>query len=121
MAVPYTFGNTPGGQSIPLTELDQNFAYIESQIGSGAGATGPTGPTGAASTVVGPTGPTGASGPAGFGITYKGSVATVGALPATGNTVGDAYIVASNYHLYIWNGSSWIDNCLLYTSDAADE
>ena len=58
MAVPYIFGNTPGGQSVPLSELDDNFAYIESQIAGGFGATGPTGPTGTG----GPTGPSGASG-----------------------------------------------------------
>lgn len=55
-------------------------------------------------TQVGPTGP------AGSGITYKGTVANIGDLPPTGNLVGDAYIVLSNNHLYIWNGSSWVDN-----------
>ena len=28
MAVPYIFANTPGGASIPLSELDDNFSYI---------------------------------------------------------------------------------------------
>jgi len=32
MAVPYVFGSTPGGSSIPLSHLDDNFAYIETQI-----------------------------------------------------------------------------------------
>jgi hypothetical protein len=71
-----------------------------------SGTAGPTGPTGAASTAAGPTGPTGA---AGGGITYKGTVATVGALPSSGNTVGDAYVVTADDHLYIWNGSAWTD------------
>jgi hypothetical protein len=31
-------------------------------------------------------------------------------LPSTGNTVGDAYIVTSNGHLYVWGGSSWTDS-----------
>ena len=70
-----------------------------------AGATGPTGPTGTSGTN-GPTGPTGA---AGTGITYKGTVATVGALPSSGNTVGDAYVVTADDHLYVWNGSAWTD------------
>ena len=67
------------------------------------GITGPTGTTGA-------TGPTGPQGQAGAGITYKGEVATVGDLPSSGNTVGDAYNVAANNHLYIWDGSIWVDN-----------
>lgn len=70
-----------------------------------AGATGPTGPTGTSGTN-GPTGPTGA---AGTGFTYKGTVATVGALPSSGNTAGDAYVVTADDHLYIWDGSAWTD------------
>jgi hypothetical protein len=38
----------------------------------------------------------------------KGSVATSSALPATGNTQGDAYIVSADDSLWIWNGSQWI-------------
>lgn len=53
-------------------------------------------------------GPTGPTGPAG-GLDYKGSVPTVGDLPPTGNLVGDAYSVQSNNHLYVWNGTAWID------------
>jgi hypothetical protein len=30
MAVPYTFANTPGGASIPLANLDADFAYLSS-------------------------------------------------------------------------------------------
>jgi len=70
------------------------------------GAGGPTGPTGAASSVAGPTGPTGSTG---LGITPKGTVATTGSLPGGGNTAGDAYVVTADNHLYVWNGSSWVD------------
>lgn len=47
MAVPYTFANTPNGSTIPLAQLDANFAYVESQIGGGitpitSGGTGAT-------------------------------------------------------------------------------
>jgi hypothetical protein len=73
-----------------------------------AGVTGPTGPTGVAGPS-GPTGPTGATGLAGSGFNYKGTVATVGALPSVGNTNGDAYVVDADNHLYIWNGSAWQD------------
>ena len=99
-------------------------------VAGATGATGPTGPTGAASTVAGPTGPTGvagATGPTGIGgptgptgspgdgITYKGTVATVGNLPSSGNAAGDAYVVTADNHLYIWNGSVWTDAGLVST------
>ena len=80
------------------------------------GSTGATGPTGADSTVPGPkgaTGATGATGQAGTGITYKGQVANIGNLPPSGNTPGDAYSVAANSRLYVWDGTQWIDNGLI--------
>lgn len=64
------------------------------------GAAGPTGPTGVQGDV-GPTGPQGTS------ITFKGEVATVGALPSSGNTVNDAYIVQADGDLYVWDGAAW--------------
>lgn len=82
--VPYTFATIPNGQTIPLSYLDANFAYVEAQISSitgvtGSGATGPTGAAGAA----GATGPTGTAGTAGVtGPTGPG----VGATGATGPT-----------------------------------
>lgn len=53
--------------------------------------------------VVGPTGPQGTS------LNVRGSVATVGNLPPTGNVVNDAYIVQSNGNMYVWNGTAWVD------------
>lgn len=38
---------------------------------------------------------------------YKGSVATVGDLPATGQTAGDVYDVQATGMNYAWNGSAW--------------
>lgn len=38
---------------------------------------------------------------------YKGSVATVSALPASGNTTGDVYNVEATGMNYAWNGSAW--------------
>ena len=38
----------------------------------------------------------------------KGSVATVGNLPGSGNAQGDAYIVQADDSLQIWNGSTWV-------------
>jgi len=76
-----------------------------------AGPAGPTGPQGA----TGPTGPkgdtgdTGAQGPAGTSVVIKGTVNSVGELPASGNIVGDGYILNTNGHLYTWSGSAWVD------------
>lgn len=52
--------------------------------------------------VEGQMGPTGPTGPQGAGLNIKGAVPTVQDLPATGNQPGDAYIVTSNGHLYVW-------------------
>lgn len=38
---------------------------------------------------------------------YKGSVATVSALPASDNTTGDVYNVEATGMNYAWNGSAW--------------
>jgi len=65
--------------------------------------TGAQGPQGE----VGPQGPAGPTGPQGTSINVKASVATVGALPSTGNSSNDARIVQSDGDLYIWDGSSW--------------
>lgn len=79
------------------------------------GAAGPTGPQGLQG-AVGPTGATGATGPtgvqgpvgpqgqAGTGITPKGSVATTGDLPASGNAIGDSYLVVADGHQYVVTG-----------------
>jgi len=70
-----------------------------------AGPTGPTGPTGQTGDV-GPTGPTGNTG---AGLTYLGTLPTVGDLPPTGNEIGDAYVITADDHIYIWDGSTWTD------------
>jgi len=77
---------------------------------------GPTGSQGAQG-VPGPTGPQGTQGAQGVqgpqgtpgtGITMRGSVATPGDLPPTGNTQGDAYIVQADDSLWIWDGTKWV-------------
>lgn len=53
---------------------------------------------------------------------YKGSVATVDALPSSGNTEGDVYDVQATGMNYAWNGSAWdalgqyVDTSVLWTS-----
>jgi hypothetical protein len=64
------------------------------------GDTGATGPQGQK-------GDTGATGPEGVGIRLLGTVATVGSLPSSGNTQGDAWVVEADGDLYVWTGSAW--------------
>jgi len=42
-------------------------------------------------------------------IMFKESVATFADLPAVGNTQNDARITDDTGHLYVWDGSAWID------------
>jgi len=42
-------------------------------------------------------------------ITFKDGVATLSALPVSGNTLNDARITADTGHLYVWDGTSWVD------------
>ncbi len=77
-----------------------------------AGPSGPAGPAGVAGSpgapgATGPAGAPGAQGPAGTGIVIKGSVATVGSLPPSGNTVNDTYKVTGTGDFHSWNGASW--------------
>lgn len=54
-------------------------------------------------------GATGPQGPVGQPVNAKGSVATAGNLPATGNANGDAYEVGG--YIYVWNSTSaqWVN------------
>ena len=57
----------------------------------------------------GDTGPQGPPGIPGDSIlNFKGQVATVSALPSSGNQNGDAYYVTDEDKYYIWDGSTWI-------------
>lgn len=75
------------------------------------GPTGPQGPAGAtgAQGPAGPQGPIGPQGPVGPVTEIKGSVPTSGALPPSGNAIGDAYITEDTGHLWVWNGTNWVD------------
>jgi hypothetical protein len=75
------------------------------------GATGPAGPPGEKGEKgdkgdPGEQGPAGADGADGRGVSIKGSVPTVGDLPATG-VEGDAYLVGTDLH--VWTGTGWQD------------
>jgi Collagen triple helix repeat (20 copies) len=104
-------------KEIPDVELTLNREPDVIILAAGnIGSTGPPGPIGPIGPI-GPTGPEGPTGPqgiqgsqgeAGTGITMKGSVSTVGNLPSTGNTQGDAYIVQADDSLHIWDGDEWV-------------
>lgn len=49
---------------------------------------------------------------------YKGSKATVSALPSTGNDVGDVYNVEASGMNYVWTGSEWDALGQIFTIDA---
>lgn len=73
-------------------------------IDGAEGAVGPQGPQG----IPGARGATGPTGPQITSVIYKGSVATVGNLPSTGNTVNDAYsVTGDSFNVYLWDGDSW--------------
>ncbi len=42
-------------------------------------------------------------------VNYKGTVATVSALPSSGVSTGDMYNVTEDGHNYVWDGSDWDD------------
>jgi hypothetical protein len=105
--------------NLPSTDNSVNDAYLVEALGelfvwdgsswnSVGQIVGPTGPQG----IVGPqgaTGPTGATGPQGVNIVMRASVATVSALPSSGNAVNDGRIVDEDGNLYIWTGTEWSD------------
>lgn len=93
--------------------LGSNFdAPVGSTIAPGKITTtslpGPAGPAGGPGTA-GPPGGPGPAGPPGPPLTVKGVVAGTGNLPASGNTIGDLYVVSSNGHAYSWSGTVWVD------------
>jgi len=42
-------------------------------------------------------------------VTFKPGVANAAALPVSGNALNDGRITADTGHLYIWDGSTWLD------------
>lgn len=95
-------GYTGSRGDLGYTGSQGNLGYTGSE---GAGYTGSQGVIG----YTGSFGTTGYTGSAGNSISVLGTVATTGNLPVSGNTGGDAYIVQADNHLYIWDGSTWVD------------
>ena len=98
----------PLGSAYIVSATQEIYIYNGLAWQNGGTYKGPTGSTGA----TGPTGSTGLTGPtgaAGRSINIKGTKANVAALPATGNISGDSWIVLTDLHLYVWDGSVWLD------------
>jgi hypothetical protein len=104
-----TYGGTQGpvGPQGPLGPPGQTGPPgPASTVPGPVGPPGPTGPIGGA----GPVGPTGPPGPPGQAVTIIGSVPSAPAgLPSTGNKNGDAYISTDTGHLWVWDGTAWVD------------
>jgi len=105
--LPVTLINSGGNGSANFSQGD-NLIFILTQTGT-QGATGLTGATGIGATgIQGATGLQGSTGTAGTGITLKGTVANIGDLPSTGNTIGDLYIVTNaGGSGFAWDGITW--------------
>jgi len=43
-------------------------------------------------------------------VTFKPGVANAAALPLSGNTLNDGRITADTGHLYVWDGTTWVDS-----------
>ena len=69
--------------------------------------------------IKGPVGDVGPAGPAGPGFNYRGSVATVAALP-TPSTQGFAFLVTATGDLHIYNGAAWVNAGPLQGPPGAD-
>ena len=128
-----SYNNSSGAMVVNVTSAAGSGTYIAWAVNlagpiGATGTTGPTGytgytgytgPTGAPSTVTGPTGYTGYTGPAGSGIQYKGTVANAAALPGYPSSyvgaVGDAYVTLNDQHLWVWSGTTWVDNGAIAT------
>ena len=105
--------NDGSGDSIRVSfdKVNKNFAELYRNSGNvtaGTGYTGSRGYMGYAGSV-GYSGSQGPVGPQGIAINLLGRVATYNSLPTSGNTVGDAWFVAGDSNVYLWDtaSSSW--------------
>ena len=96
------------GAAFIISSTQEIYIYNGTAWQNGGTYKGPTGATGS----TGPTGSTGSTGPtgaAGRSINVKGTKADVASLPSSGNVSGDSWIVLTDLHLYVWDGSTWLD------------
>jgi len=114
----------PGPEGIQGDQGPQGPQGVQGEVGP-QGVQGETGPQGIEGPqgvqgfqgdvgpqgIQGPQGETGDTGPQGAGLVIKGTLASVGDLPASGNVEGDAYAVGitSPRDIYVWDAvnSEW--------------
>jgi hypothetical protein len=93
---------------VAFDKANQNFAELYKNSGGPTTGTGYTGSRGYMGYVgsLGYSGSQGLVGPPGVGIKLLGRVATYTSLPTVGNLVGDAWFVAGDSNVYLWNTAS---------------
>lgn len=102
-------GHIQGPQGVPGPQGIEGPRGLQGDEGN-PGPPGPQGPRGPQGEI-GIQGPPGIQGPAGVGINLKGEVPNHAALlllPGP-HDPGDAYITRDTGHLWVWNGSTWVD------------
>jgi hypothetical protein len=99
-----------GLQGVPGVKGDTGDTGANGAAGS-PGIQGPKGDKGDTGSqgIQGIQGGSGIQGTAGVGIQLLGNVAAVVNLPATGNAMGDTWLVNADGNFYTWNGTTWID------------
>jgi hypothetical protein len=93
---------------VAFNKVNQNFAELYRNSGSATTGTGYAGSRGYMGYVgsLGYSGSQGPVGPQGIGIRLLGRVATYTSLPTIGNSVGDAWFVAGDSNVYLWDTAS---------------
>jgi hypothetical protein len=93
---------------VAFNKVNQNFAELYRNSGSATTGTGYAGSRGYMGYVgsSGYSGSQGPVGPQGIGIRLLGRVATYTSLPTVGNSVGDAWVVAGDSNVYLWDTAS---------------
>lgn len=91
------------GEPGPALELQKSVSHIQWRVEGSTAAWTDLVPL---TELTGPQGPEGPIGPQGAGLSYQGTVATVGDLP-TPSTTAYAYLVTSTGDLWIYSGTTW--------------
>lgn len=91
------------GERGPELELQKSATHVQWRVLGNTGAWNNLIPL---ADLLGPQGLQGIQGPQGAGLSYQGTVPTVGDLP-TPSTAGYAYLVVATGDLWIYSGSAW--------------
>ena len=88
--------------NIPTSKIGVSFTFTKNGAEGADGSQGVQG-------IQGLDGVQGSVGSTGTGITFKGSLATIGDLPVAGQVQGDAYLIQTDDSLHIYDGSAFVD------------